>query len=58
MEFRVLLPLFNLRLHACAGHHVSRDDQALDLAGAFINLVNLGVPEQLLHRVFGVKASA
>ena len=43
---------------AVAGLHVPRDDEPLDLRGAFVKLKDFGVAHELLHGILGVEARA
>ena len=49
---------FGVRPLLVLGDGEARDDHALDLRGALVDLEDLGVAHQLLHRVLGVEAVA
>lgn len=44
--------------HLAACQVLPGNDEALDLGGSFINLVNLGITHQLLNGVLGVETIA
>lgn len=51
-------PTISLRLCLCVFNHLSRNDHTLNLRCALVDLIDLGIAEQLLDGVLGVETVA